>query len=36
MPASAVISGVVVLAAALWLFGASVADAQRRGSLGQY
>jgi len=30
------VSGVVVLGAALWLFGASVAYAERRGSLGQY
>jgi len=30
------VSGLVVLAAALWLFGASVAYAKRRGSLGQY
>jgi hypothetical protein len=30
------ISGLVVLVAALWLFGASVAYAKRRGSLGQY
>jgi len=28
------VSGLVVLAAALWLFGASVAYAKRRGSLG--
>ncbi len=34
--AGLLISGVVVLAAALWLFGASVAYAKRRGSLGQY
>ena len=30
------VSGLVVLAAALWLFGASGAYAKRRGSLGQY
>ena len=30
------VSGLVVLAAALWLFGASVAYAKRRGSLGGY
>jgi len=30
------VGGLVALAAAFWLFGASVAYAKRRGSLGQY